>query len=398
MTRKIIWTLLLIAIAGALAYGMNHYPGSVSFEWFSWRISMSVYVFILLGLIAFTLLFWLWRLYRGMVALPSRFSGWREQKREQRALAALQTATIALQEGRWAHAEKAAKIAARRPEAVGLASLLGAASAHARADQSSATEWLNRLDEFPEFADAKFLQQAQMALDNQDSLQALTLLDKVSPNLRKHSLRYKELLLQAQAQSNNWHEVKQLASERKTVISAEQQNEWMKRAIAGLSADDSLSLDYLRKLYKDMPDEVRDDDSAMQTYIQALLQRHAYGDARMVIQEAMRNRWRPALLPDYVRAAQTDSITDQLKMCDAWQNLGYADDALYTTAGQLCIRAQMWGQAKKNFDDAIRLNPSIVNYSGLAQALNGMGDTAGAQAAEHQASRLNQVNVLHHDN
>jgi len=130
MTRKIIWTLLLIAIAGALAYGMNHYPGSVSFEWFSWRISMSVYVFILLGLIAFTLLFWLWRLYRGMVALPSRFSGWREQKREQRALAALQTATIALQEGRWAHAEKAAKIAARRPEAVGLASLLGAASAH----------------------------------------------------------------------------------------------------------------------------------------------------------------------------------------------------------------------------------------------------------------------------
>ena len=165
-----------------------------------------------------------------------------------------------------------------------------------------------------------------------------------------------------------------------------------------MSADDSLSLDYLRKLYKDMPDEVRDDDTAMQTYIQALLQRHAYGDARMVIQEAMRNRWRPALLPDYVRAAQTDSITDQLKMCDAWQNLGYADDALYTTAGQLCIRAQMWGQAKKNFDDAIRLNPSIVNYSGLAQALNGMGDTAGAQAAEHQASRLNQVNVLHHDN
>lgn len=109
----------------------------------------------------------------------------------------------------------------------------------------------------------------------------------------------------------------------------------------------NLSLDYLRKLYKDMPDEVRDDDTAMQTYIQALLQRHAYGDARMVIRSHA-PPLAPALLPDYVRAAQTDSITDQLKMCDAWQNLGYADDALYTTAGQLCIRAQMWGQAKKN--------------------------------------------------
>ena len=397
MTRKLIWTLLLILIAGALAYGMNNYPGTARFEWFSWRITMSVYVFILLGLIGFTLLFWLWRLYRGMVALPGRFHGWREQKREERALAALQTATIALQEGRWVHAEKAAKIAARKPEAAGLASLLGAASAHARADQNTANEWLNRLDEFPEFADSKFLQQAKMALDNQDSSQALTLLDKVSPNLRKHSLRYKELLLQAQAQSNNWHEVKQLASERKTVISAEQKNEWMKRAIAGLSADDSLSLDYLRKLYKEMPDDVRDDDTAMQTYIQALLQREAYGDARMVIQEAMRYRWRPALLADYVRAAQTDSITEQLKMCDAWSKLGYADDALYTAAGQLCIRAQMWGQAKKNFEDAIRLKPSVVNYSGLAQALNGMGDTASAQAAEHQASRVHEIAVLPHD-
>ena len=399
MTRKLIWTLLLIAIAGALAYGMNHYPGSASFEWFSWRISMSVYVFILLGLIAFTLLFWLWRLYRGMVALPGRFSGWREHKREQRALAALQTATIALQEGRWAHAEKAAKIAARKPEAAGLAAILGAASAHARADQSTANEWLNQLDEFPEFSDAKFLQQAKMALDNQDTTTALNVLDKVSPNLRKHSQRYKELLIQAQAQSNNWHEVKQLASERKTLITAEQKNEWMKRAIAGLSADETLSIDYLRKLYKDLPDEVRDDDDALKTYIQALIQRQAYGDARRVIQEAMRNRWRPALMPDYVQAAQSDSITDQLKMCDAWANLGYRDHPLSTAAGQLCLRAQLWGQAKKNFEDAIRTAPDsakAINYSGLAQALRGIGDLSGAQAAEHQISELNKVQTLEH--
>ena len=397
MTRKLIWTLLLILFAGAMAYGMGKYPGIVTVEWFSWRITLSIYVCILFGLIAFTLLFWLWRMYRGMVALPGRFRGWRENQREQRALSALQTATIALQEGRWNHAEKAAKIAARKPEAAGLAAVLGAASAHARADQSAATEWLNRLDEFPEFADSKALQQAQMALDNQESAQALNLLDKVSPNLRKNSQRYKELLLQAQAQSNNWHEVKQLASERKTVITHEQKNDWMKRAVTGLSADSSLSLDYLRKLYKDMPDEIRDDDEALQTYIQALLQREAYGDARMVIQEAMRTRWRPALMPDYVRAADQDSVTAQLKMCDAWANLGYNDHQLSTAAGQLCLRAQVWGQAKKNFEDAIRTAPDsakAINYAGLAQALRGMGDIAAAQEAEHQATQLNQVKVL----
>ncbi len=398
MTRKLIWTLILVVIAGAIAFGMSKYPGVITLEWFSWHIAVSVYVFILLGLIGFILLFWLWRLYRGMVALPGRFQKWREEKREQRSLSALQTATIALQEGRWTHAEKAAKIAARNPAAAGLASVVAAASAHERGDQNAANEWLNRLDEYPEFADAKILQQAQMALDNQEPHAALTLLDQVSPNLRKHSARYKEIQLQAQAQSNNWHEVKQLASERKTVMTAEQKNEWMKRAIAGLSHDESLSVDYLRKLYKDMPDDVRNDDEALKTYLQALIQREAYSDARIVIQEAMRNRWRPDLMPDYVRAAQTDSITDQLKMCDAWAKLGYNDHQLSTAAGQLCLRAQIWGQAKKNFEDAIRTAPTAVNYAGLAQALRGMGDVTAAQEAEHQASKLNQVRVLdNHD-
>ena len=103
-------------------------------------------------------------------------------------------------------------------------------------------------------------------------------------------------------------------------------------------------------------------------------------------------------MPDYVRAAQTDSITDQLKMCDAWAKLGYSDHQLSTAAGQLCLRAQIWGQAKKNFEDAIRTAPTAVNYAGLAQALRGMGDVTAAQEAEHQASKLNQVRVLdHHD-
>ena len=394
MIRKLIWTMILIAVAALMAYGMRNYPGSASFEWFSWQISMSIYVFAFIALLTFVLFFWLWRLYRGMVALPSRFRGWREDKREQRALAALQTATIALQEGRFAHAEKAAKIAARKPSAAALAALLGAASAHARGDQAIASEWLNQLDTHPEFADAKILQETHMALDNGDTARALTLLDTVSPNLRKHSLRYKELLIQAQAQSNNWHEVKQLATERKTTITTEQKSEWMKRAISGLSSDESLSADYLRTLYKDMPDNVRDDDEAVKTLVQAFIQREAYADARRVIQESMRYRWRPALLPDYVRAATSDSVTEQLKMCDAWQAQGHNDAALHTTAGQLCVHSELWGQAKKHFEEAIRLAPSAMLYSGLAQALYGMGDKEGAQNAEHQASAFHEVKVL----
>lgn len=53
MIRKLIWTMVLIGIAALIAFGMRNYPGSVSFEWFSWQISMSIYVFALLSLLTF---------------------------------------------------------------------------------------------------------------------------------------------------------------------------------------------------------------------------------------------------------------------------------------------------------------------------------------------------------
>ena len=74
--------------------------------------------------------------------------------------------------------------------------------------------------------------------------------------------------------------------------------------------------------------------------------------------------------------------------------MGCNDHQLSTAAGQLCLRAQVWGQAKKNFEDAIRTAPTAINYAGLAQALRGMGDINAAQTAEQQATQLNQVKVL----
>lgn len=271
--------------------------------------------------------------------IASRFSGWREQKRGD-AAGALQTATIALRRP-LGSCQQPRKIAARRPEAV--SGLLARRPAHARADQSVRERMAQSLGRISRVCRRqKFLQQAQW-LDNQDSMQALTVCSTKYRRICADTACYKELLLQAQAQSNNWHEVKQaLASERKTVISAEQKNEWMKRAIAGLSADDNLSLDYLRKLYKDMPDEVRDDDSAMQTYIGSA----STPTATPCSFKKPCATLAPAL-PDYVHAAQTDSITDQLKMCDAWQKLGYADDALAPPVN--CAFGRKCGDRRRKF-------------------------------------------------
>lgn len=391
MTRRIIWIIVLSVLAVAFAFGATNHPGTIQIEWLNHQATLSIYLFALLFLLAFTLFFWLWRFYRGVIALPSRFSNWREDRREQRALAALQTATLALQEGRWLHAEKAARIAAKNPTAAGLAALIGASAAHARSDDDQARRWLSQLDAHPQFVDAKLLQEAEMALTNDEAPRALELLDKTSNGLRKNSLRYKELLIAAQAKTSNWQSVKQLASERKSTLAIEDKHAWMKQAIAGLSADSSQSIEDLRKLYRDMPDGVRTDDAAVHTLVRALIARGANSDARRIIQESMREQWRPVLLNDYVAAAQSDSVTEQLKMCQAWQAQGHDDNALALVTGQLCLRAGLWGQAKKQFETVVQTAPSVPAYSGLGQALRRMGEEEAAQKAERQASGLHEI-------
>ena len=58
------------------------------------------------------------------------------------------------------------------------------------------------------------------------------------------------------------------------------------------------------------------------------------------------------------------------------------------------MRSDLWGQAKKHFEEALKREPSASAYAGLAQALRGMGDTEGAQNAERQASVFHEVKVL----
>lgn len=119
-----------------------------------------------------------------------------------------------------------------------------------------------------------------MALKNGDASAALTALDGASLMVRKHSLRYRDLQINAHAQAAHWHEVLQLAKDKKWDAPLEVKNKWFAQAVVGLVVDEGASLAYLRSLYKDMPDAVRDDDVALQAYANALIKRGERAEAR----------------------------------------------------------------------------------------------------------------------
>ena len=388
MMRQAIWTFILLGVAGLIAYGSRHFPGSAEFIVAGFKISMSIYVFglLFLALIAITLLFW--RMYRAVVNVPSRYGAWRGQKREDRALAAVKTATIALHEGRFSHADKAATIASRSPQSAGIAALLGAASAQAQAQPVQAQAWLAKLDGDADFADAAALQHAQIALHNKDATAALTALDGASATVRKHSARYRELLVQAHADAGHWHEVLQIAKDKKSPAALSVKNAWFGQAARALCADSNSSATYLQSVYKDMPDEVRADDATLSAYIQALIARNENAQAIRVIEEAMRVSWRPQLLNLYVQAATEPTYTAQLKAVDAWDVTHPKDADVLAAAGQLCLKASIWGRAKVNFQSSLAIKPTAAAHYGLAQTYRALDDVTHAQEEERKAAAL----------
>lgn len=393
--KNIFWILLLAAIALGFAASARYFPGTAVFTAANTQVEMKLFVFALLLIATVAALIFVWRVIGLLAGIPSRWSNWREQSRENRSLAALQTATLALHEGRWTHADKAVKIAAKHPNAAGLAALLGAASAHAQDKPEQAASWLDQLDSLPdaaEFDDAQALQHADMALAAGDASAALTHLDGVSHQLRKHSLRYRKLLVQAHADTGHWHEVLQNALDKKWQAPIATKNKWHSAAIVGLIHDESSSAAYLSSLYKDMPDDVRADDALIEQYTQALIALNAKAQARRVIEEGMRHTWRPALLKNYVQAADDDSVTAQLKMLDAWEQQRTAenqpDAALHSAAGQLCYRATIWGRAKKSFQDSLAIAPSVIAHHGLALTYRALEDDTHANEEDRKAAAL----------
>lgn len=386
--RRTVWLFILLTLAGLFAYGSLYFPGHAQFTVAGIQVSMNIYFFMLLFVCLLALGMMLWRFYRALVNVPSRFGSWRTDRRENKALEAIKVATIALHEGRWNHADKAAKIASRSQNSAGIAALIGAASAQAQGQTVATQNWLKELSSNPDFADAAALQQAQIALDNHDASGALTALDAASATVRKHSTRYKELRIQAHADAAHWHEVLQITKDKNGLSSLAATNNWFAQAARALCADASLSTVYLQSLYKEMPDAVRADDATLSAYVQALLTRNEKLLARRAIEAAMRTDWRPRLLNLYVEASDESSYTEQLKALDEWDAKQPKDAALLCAAGQLCFKATIWGRAKANFQTSLAVQPSVAAHYGLAQTYRALDDVTHAQDEERKAALL----------
>ena len=208
--RIAIWFVLLFAAAVVAASALGTNDGLVTLYWRSWRLDLSLNLFLILLIGTCFVLVTVIQAVGGLLGLPQRAHAWRVSRRDRSAQAALRDALAHYFGGRYTRAQRSAQQAlaiqgdtpelAQDNEFTVLGHLLAAGSAHRLQDRAGRDQALRQALELSSRSPAARsaeegarLLAAEWALDDRDAPRAAELLAALPVGVarRTHALRLK---------------------------------------------------------------------------------------------------------------------------------------------------------------------------------------------------------------
>jgi len=369
--RALLWIVALFTAAVALTLAARYNPGYVLVVLPLHRIELSLNFAAVLLLLAFLAAYVLVRALSLTLALPSRALEFRREQQRARARRAFQEAVRAFFEGRFGHAERAAKQALDQNETVALSLVLAARAAHELRSFHARDEYLREMENrAPQEGYLRLMTQAELFLDERRYLDALQALDKL-PNKHTAALR---LELRAQQLTKNWDRVLQLLPqvEQRRVfepvlleqIKRYAQTENLKRK--GLDARS------LRECWDRLTPEDRKDGRIAAAAARCFMALGDCSEAHRLIEDSLDAGWDSALLPLYVECLPRDARR-HLERAEGWLQQHPADPALLLALGQLCMQQELWGKARSYLEASLAVEPSHTAYVQFGKLLERIG-------------------------
>ncbi len=366
--RLVIWLVLLFALAvvSALFFGSN--DGLASFYFRSWRLDISLNLFLLLLVGSCFVLVTVIQTIESLTTLPKRAREWRLAQRERSAQLALREALVELFGARCSRPQKAAQralnIQSATPELaadqafMALAHLLAAASAHRLQDRRRRDEQLNRALELSRRAggaraqeDGARLLAAEWALDDRDASRALSLLGELAPGVarRTQALRLRLQASRLARQPLDALRTARLLAKHQAFSKAAAQG--LLRSLAFEALDGARDVDQLRSVWQQLDPADRRDPMVAARAAQCAAQLGAPDDGR---------GWLRPFFDDLGeiqaddRAAIANALVPVLAGCgpDWLQRLEVAqarfprERALAYALGHALAERQLWGKAR----------------------------------------------------
>ncbi|MDQ6629062.1 MAG: heme biosynthesis protein HemY [Pseudomonadota bacterium] len=372
--RLTIWFVLLFGVAVVAATALGTNDGLASFYWRTWRIDLSLNLFLLLLLGTCFLIVAVIQATSSLVGLPQRAREWRVARRDRSGQSALRVALAEYFGGRYTRAQKSAQralaIQAETPELAQddeftvLGHLLAAGSAHRLQDRVVRDEQLRRALELarsspaarPAGEGARLLA-AEWALDDRDAPRAAQLLADLPHGVarRTHALRLKLQAARLGRQSQEALKTARLLVKHQGFSQVAAVG--LLRSLAFESLDTVHDLDQLRRLWNGLdPADRRDPFIAARASSRA----NAFGAADEA-RSWLRPFWdRVTELGAEDRAAIAEALTDAVPGIGAeWlgrlESAALAlprDGSIALAAGSALAERGLWGKARSLLEQA----------------------------------------------
>jgi HemY protein len=384
--RWLLGTIFLFVLAVLVAMLARVNYGNVVVLWPPYRIDVSVNVALLALLLLFTVAHLVLVAMSKAASLPARVRDYRERRKQLQSDQALREGFTALIEGRFGRAERLAGEAYEDPRNAGAAALIAARAAHRMREVARRDDWLNKATQGQ--AAATLMSKAEFALEDQQPEAALEAVDKLQASGARH-IQAMRMSLRANEKSGRWTEVLRLANllERRDALHPAVLKKTRRDAFAALLNQYRSNAGNLQKLWKSLPDSLREDEGLHIRAFDAFVQAGEHTVARDLCVSALNQHYLPKLLLAYARLKQLAG-TERLANLEKWRSQ-YADPpGLNFALGELCIEQSLWGKARACLDDAQRREPTVAGYFALAQLAEKIGNIDQANHCYREAAAL----------
>ncbi len=372
--RIFLWLVLLFTVAICIAVGAHFDPGNVVFFYPPTRVDMSLNLFLLLALALFLALHFVVVAIGTARDLPGKVAAYRREKRDREGNRALRDALKALFEGRFGHAEKAAKRAVESPENAGLAALIAARAVHRMSQTERRDLWLSAIQDDPAMKTARLMTAIELLVDNHQPEQALAAVEELNASGTRH-IHALRLALKANQRARNWNEVLRLlrSLDNHNALHPAVSRRMRELAYEDLLGDRNHDAESIRNLWHTVPavDRVRPFVAvrAAETFNACGL----HDDARGIVERALAAEWDDKLVRAYRKSAApegTPTLLAQIDRCESWSVDRPNDAELALTLGTFCLRQKLWGKAQRHLEQALSdaIEPTTMREAHLKLA------------------------------
>jgi HemY protein len=377
--KTLLWAILLALVAAVAAIFGQFNDGNVVILVPPYRIDLSLNMYLLLSVIFALLVYILAFVVHRFFDFPRQVELYRERREIIGGQRMLKETMLALQEGRFARAERAAKVAQASPEVAGVTALLGARAAHRMQEFERRDAWLQRAATDRSVQTARLVASAEMWADSRENERALDAIRAVQAG-GKRNIHAARIALAVDARLGRWDEL--LKNVR---ILAK------RKALHELVVERYKRLGYRAKLLEKkhdaalleaqinrIPAEDRREPGVAADAARWLAAAGRPEPAVHLLEDALAHDWDARLVEAY-GLIDAPPYRERIERCERWLSEHPNDPALLRSLGRLCMREQLWGKAAQYLKESVAAQMHPETLLARAQLAELTDDTETAQ-------------------